>query len=77
MPWHDDPTPEPTHVWFVHVVGLPQVPVAVQLFCTVRLAHSVWVGAHIPVHDAVVPLMTHVWFVHVVESAYAPDPLHE
>ena len=42
-PPHADPTPDPMHVLFelVQVVGLPQVPEVVQLFCVVRLAHSV------------------------------------
>jgi hypothetical protein len=40
-PPHAEPRPVPMQVLPVHVVGFPQAPAAVQLFCVVALAHSV------------------------------------
>lgn len=40
-PPHAEPRPVPTHVWLVHVVGLPHAPAAVQLFWEVASTHSV------------------------------------
>jgi hypothetical protein len=43
-----DPTPDPTHVWFVQEAGALHVPLAVHDFCADVLVHSTWFGAHCP-----------------------------
>jgi hypothetical protein len=64
-PWHDEPGPVPTHVWFVQLTGVAHVPLALHDCCAEVLEHSTWLGAQTPLHDAVPPLTRHVWFVQV------------
>lgn len=64
-PWHDEPGPVPTQVWFVQFTGVAHVPVALHDCCAVVLEHSIWLGAHTPLHEAVLPLTRHVWLVQV------------
>ena len=62
-PWHDEPGPVPTQVWFVQFTGVAHVPAALQDCCAVVLEHSIWLGAQTPLHAAVLPLTRQVWLV--------------
>ena len=64
-PWHEEPGPVPTHVWFVQLTGVAQVPLELHDCCAVVLEHSTWLGAQTPLHEAVPPLTRQVWLVQV------------
>jgi hypothetical protein len=75
-PWHDAVPEGPPHAWLAHVVAVPHVPVAVQVWIEELPAHCVCPGAHTPVQDAV-PLVTrHVEFEQVEGVPHVPDEEH-
>ncbi len=72
----------PTHAWFEHVDGGPQVPVVLHVDTPLTDppsapdAHSVAPGEHTPWHEAVPTGPPHAWFVQDAAVPHVPDAVH-